>query len=312
MQIRNLATLAVAVVLGLFAVILVRSYLAGVGPGNAPAAAVGTSPVVVAAQPVARGVSLQANLLKVVAFPKDSVPTGAFQSVDQLVGAKEGARLALRSISANEPILPEKVSGPGGKLNLSEVVDNGMRAVSLRSNDVAGVAGFVLPGDRVDVLLTRSLGGDEKVSAVTQVLAENVLVLGVDQSANDEADKPVVAKAVTIEVTPDQAQTISLAQAVGSVSLALRRVADESPITRRATTVADLAISVPRTAAVVRAAARRDPPPAPPPPPPPEFQVRVIRGSDAMVYSGTSEYSLAPAGAARAAIVQAPPAGQRR
>jgi len=207
MQIRNVATLAVAVFLGLIAVILVRNYLSSAGPANAPVAAISTAPVVVAAQPVARGVALQPNLLKVVAFPKDSVPAGGFQSVDQLVGDKEGSRLVLRSLAANEPILTAKISGAGGKLNLSEVVDNGMRAVSLRSNDVAGVAGFVLPGDRVDVLLTRNLG-DEKTTALTQVLAENVLVLGVDQSDNDEADKPVVAKAVTVEVTPDQAQTI--------------------------------------------------------------------------------------------------------
>src|SRR5579862_8730428 len=105
MQIRNLATLAVAVVLGLFAVILVRNYLSNAGPANVPAAAVATTPVVVASQPVVRGVSLQPNLLKVVAFPKDSVPTGAFQSVDQLVGDKAGGRLVLRSLAANEPIL---------------------------------------------------------------------------------------------------------------------------------------------------------------------------------------------------------------
>src|SRR5438309_1172254 len=129
MQIRNIATLAVAVFLGLIAVILVRNYLASVTPAS-PAAAVTTAPVVVAAQPVARGLSLQANLLKVVAFPKDSVPAGAFQSVDQLVGDKEGSRLVLRSIAANEPILAAKVSGPGGKLNLSEVLNSGMRAVS--------------------------------------------------------------------------------------------------------------------------------------------------------------------------------------
>src|ERR1700686_2176876 len=105
MQIRNVATLVVAVFLGLIAVILVRNYLSSAGPANAPAAAVATAPVVVAAQPVARGVSLQPNLLKVVTFPKDSVPAGAFASVDQLVGDKEGNRLVLRSLAANEPIL---------------------------------------------------------------------------------------------------------------------------------------------------------------------------------------------------------------
>src|SRR6185436_19841637 len=103
---------------------------------------------------------------------------GSFRTVNELVGAGPTARLALRSLAPNEPILPSKVSGAGGKLNLSGVLTQGMRAVSLRSNDVAGVAGFVLPGDRVDILLTRQLADN---SSVTQVLAENVRVLGVDQ-----------------------------------------------------------------------------------------------------------------------------------
>jgi pilus assembly protein CpaB len=145
-------------------------------------------------------------------------------------------------MAPNEPVLASRVSGPGGKLSLSVAVTDGMRAVSLRSNDVAGVAGFVLPGDRVDILLTRTAtpNGEAAATTVTQALAENVRVLGIDQSDNDEADKPAVARAVTVEVTPAQAQAISLAQAVGSVSLSLRHVADELPLARKATTVADL------------------------------------------------------------------------
>ena len=131
---------------------------------------------------------------------------------------------------ANEPLLVGNVSGPGGKLNLSSTVAPGMRAVSLRSNDVAGVGGFVLPGDRVDILLTRATGSGEHTDTVTQILAENVRVLGVDQSDNDQADKPVVAKAITVEVTPEQAQSISLGQTVGTVSLTLRHVADDAPL----------------------------------------------------------------------------------
>ena len=126
-------------------------------------------------------------------------------------------------------------------MNLSGNVAAGMRAVSLRSNDVAGVGGFVLPGDRVDILLTRAgTGNDAAKNTLTQVLAENVRVLGVDQSDNDEADKPVVAKAVTVEVTPEQANSISLGQQIGTVSLTLRRVADDAPLASKAMTVSDL------------------------------------------------------------------------
>jgi pilus assembly protein CpaB len=148
-----------------------------------------------------------------------------------------------------------------------------MRAVSLRSNDVAGVAGFVLPGDRVDILLTRQIEHGQ----VTQVLAENVRVLGVDQTDDDQANKPQVAKAVTVEVTPDQAQKISLAQAVGQVSFSLRHSADQLPLTRHATTIADLGFggAAPRvTHAVARRVAA----------PPPLAEVRVTRGVDIAGY----------------------------
>jgi pilus assembly protein CpaB len=201
--------------------------------------------VVVASQPLARGVPLTQAVLKIVNFPQNSVPTDAFHSIGQLIGDKDQQRLALRSLVANEPILPSNVSGPGGKLNLSGVIGPGMRAVSLRSNDVAGVGGFVLPGDRVDVLLTRPTTGNDQNSTVTQILAEDVRVLGVDQSANDEADKPMVSKAVTVEVTPEEAQSISLGQSVGTVSLMLRHVADNAPLAVKTLSVSDLGPSRP-------------------------------------------------------------------
>ncbi len=116
-----------------------------------------------------------------------------------------------------------------------------MRAVTFRANDVAGVAGFVLPGDRVDVLLTREAGGgDGRAGYQTQVVADNLKVLGVDQIDDESATKPVVVKAITLEVTPEQAQTISLAQAVGTVSLSLRQVNDQALTGKRLTTIADL------------------------------------------------------------------------
>jgi pilus assembly protein CpaB len=165
------------------------------------------------------------------------VPSGAFRNIGDLTGASAERRLALRSIAPNEPVLASRISGPGGRLVLSASLAEGMRAVSLRTNEVAGVSGFVLPGDRVDILLTRSVGENQ---TVTQVLAENVRVLGVDQSDNEEADKPMVVNAVTVEVNPNQAQVIALAQAVGSVSLTLRQMSDQAPLGRRAVTSGQL------------------------------------------------------------------------
>jgi pilus assembly protein CpaB len=128
-----------------------------------------------------------------------------------------------------------------------------MRAVSVKSSDVAGVGGFALPGDRVDVLLTREIGTGQNKSSVLQVLADNVRVLGVDQSS--DAEKPTVPRAVTVEVTAKEAQAIALAQAVGNVSLVLRQTRDTTTLERRAMTVADLGpIGAPRPRrAVVRA-----------------------------------------------------------
>jgi pilus assembly protein CpaB len=288
---RSLATLVAAVFLGLIAVFLTRAYLDSAQRSAATGAPTGMAvPVVVAATDVARGATLEAAMLKVVAYPGGAAPAGAFHSVDQLTGGPGKQRLALRSMVANEPIMPVNISGPGGKLNLSGVVSLGMRAVSLRSNDVTGVGGFVLPGDRVDIMLTRAPAGNNGANTtLTQILASNVRVLGVDQSDNDEADKPVVTRAVTVEVTPEQAQSITLGQQVGSVSLTLRRVADDAPLTVKAMTVADLGPTPHRTGPASAAPA-----------------IRVIRGVETSRFSFTVSTTLQKAAAQAPAAVRAP------
>ena len=168
MSIRTIATLAVAIVLGLIAVLILNNYLAATNKAKTQVATGAGTPVVVAAQPIARGTTLQQPLLKMVSYPQGSVPAGAFQSIQQLVGAQGTQRLALRNLVANEPILNDEVTGPGGKVNLASVLDPGMQAVAIRSTDVAGVGGFVLPGDQqVDVLLTRSVSsGTRSVNTI--------------------------------------------------------------------------------------------------------------------------------------------------
>jgi pilus assembly protein CpaB len=256
MPIRNIATLVIAVVLGVLSVILVRSYLAVSGrTSGTQTVTVGTVPVVVAAQAIARDVVVQPGFLKVVNFPSDSVPAGAFQSISQFTDTRQGQRVALRSIVANEPILPDEISEPGGKPTLAIEISDGMRAVSLRANDVAGVGGFIVPGDRVDVMLTRTVGNQPN-NSITQVLADNVVVLGVDQSSDEEANKPVVARAITVEVTPAQAQAISLGQSIGSLSLALRHASDEASLTKRSTDVQDLSVTPTRRPAAAQTAVR--------------------------------------------------------
>ena len=282
---RTIATFAVAIFLGVVAVVLTRGYLATATQNQAVPVTGGTVPIVIATQPLDRGVALQPGFLKVVGFPADAAPANAFHGIAELTGSKDQQRLVLRAMVANEPVLASNVSGPGGKLNLSSTVSTGMRAVSLRSGDVAGVGGFVLPGDRVDVLLTRAeSAGGGAVNTLTQVLAENVRVLGVDQSDNDQADKPVVSRAITVEVTPEQAQSISLGQAIGTVSLTLRRVADDGALVRKATAVSDLGGP--------RKVAKGPSGPA----------VRVVRGTEA------SRFSLSVSGALERAATEAPAA----
>jgi pilus assembly protein CpaB len=229
----------------------------------------------VAAQAIDRGSVIEAKQLKVVNYPAEAVPAGAFRNVNDLTGASAERRLALRSFAPNEPVLATRVSGPGGRVVLSATLGAGMRAVSLRSNEIAGVAGFVLPGDRVDILLTRTVAGASP-TIVTQVLGENVRVLGVDQSDNDEANAPVVARAVTVEVTPNQAQVIALAQSVGTVSLSLRQISDQAPLGRRAITVAQLGFARAATAPVTSGGTRAARPTG--------HAVRVTRGIETAEY----------------------------
>jgi len=248
MSLRTIATLAIAIVLGLVAVVILNGYLGSQKKsGPAPVAAGAGAPVVVAAAPIKRGVVLQPSLLKVVNYPAGSVPAGAFSTVAQLTGAKDVQRLALRDLAPDEPVLAVRVTAPGGKLNLAGLLDPGMQAVTLHSTDIQEVSGFVLPGDHVDLLLTRSIGGGnmQQANSVTQILAENMKVLAIDQSDDDETDKPVVAHAITIEVTPEQAQLITLGQSVGAVTLALRHVDDTAPLGKKATVLAQLGFTAP-------------------------------------------------------------------
>ena len=143
----------------------------------------------------------------------------------------------LASIERNEPILRTKITGPGQKATLSAVIQDGMRAVTVRVNDVEGVAGFVLPGDHVDVLLTRQA---ERTNGTNDVVIQNTRVLAVDQLADDAADRPTVVRAVTLEVDTIGAQKIALAASLGNLSLMLRRAGEQHMDATRRVTTSDL------------------------------------------------------------------------
>jgi pilus assembly protein CpaB len=187
--------------------------------------------IVVAAKPMRFGDELTSGGLREMPWPENSLPVGAFGKVADLTSSK---RVVLMPIDTNEAVLASKITGPGQRATLSAMLGEGMKAVTIRVNDVGGVAGFVLPGDRVDILLTRT---GEKNNAVNDVVIQDVRVLAVDQLADQRADKPSVVKAVTIEVDPTEGQKVALAATVGTLSLLLRKAGDAaSADTRRVTT----------------------------------------------------------------------------
>ena len=281
----------IALVLSVIAVFVARQYLtrqtAPVATQQQPAMQLAT--VVVARTPLYFGTRIGREQLSVVPWPANAIPPGAFRSVDELIKPGE-QRVALRTVEAGEPILQSKVSGFGGRATLSAVMTEEKRAVTIRVNDVSGVAGFLLPSDRVDILLTRE---ESAAQRQTNVLLQNVKILGIDQIASDRQDKPVVVRAVTVEVEPLDAQKLTLAQQVGSLSLSLRSLTDNEIRQVRSVNLSDLQVAGVGVTAPVQPEpepeAKSSPKPvaevAPPPPstaavPQPDLmaRVRVIRG----------------------------------
>ena len=228
MRSSTIVMIGFAVLFGLLAVFVAQSWLNNQADArlksleaqNRPGA---TRTIVVAGKPLRFGNELSAQTLREIPWSEDAFPTGAFSKIgDVLTGGK---RVVLAAIEANEPILAVKITGPGQRATLSALVAPGMKAVTIRVNDVDGVGGFVLPGDHVDVVLTRQL---YKESASTQVVLQNARVLAIDQIADERVAAPAVAKSVTIEVDTVAAQKIGLAASVGSLSLMLRQAGDTS------------------------------------------------------------------------------------
>jgi pilus assembly protein CpaB len=216
---QTLIALAGAIVLGLFAVIIANSYL---NRAQQNAYAGGTTRVAVASAPLAYGSDITPDKIRFVDYPNSSIPPGAFtDSVKLMPPGKK--RVALMAIAVNEPILDGKISAEGQGASIAALLPEGMRAASVRINDVSGVAGFVQPNDSVDVLITRQLPGADGNQQATDVLLQNVRVIAIDQQAKNADGSPKLAKTATLEVAPLDAQKLALAQQVGDLSLVLRK-----------------------------------------------------------------------------------------
>ena len=221
---QSLIALGIAVVLGVAAVFLANTFLTG---REKQAYSGGTTKVAVAASQMAYGSDITADKIRFVDYPNSSIPPGAFTDAAQLMPAGR-KRVALLPISVNEPILPSKISAIGQGASIAALLPDGMRAATVRINDVSGVAGFVQPNDSVDVLITRTVPGDQSNSQLSDVLLQNVRVMAMDQESKNADGSPKVAKTATLQVSPVDAQKLVLAQEVGSLSLVLRKPGEQN------------------------------------------------------------------------------------
>lgn len=227
MQRRNIVLLSIAVLIGLFAVFLTNAYFSGVEEKQERIAEQQQlQRIVVASQNVGFGTPLGQQNLRLANWPAASVPIGAFTSI---AAATKGNRVALRPIVVGEPVLASKVSGADGRATLSANLPVGKLAYTVPVNNVSGVGGFVRPGDVVDVLVTRPIPGDGATAndKMTDVVLEAVPVLGIDQVADEKSTAPAIAKSATLEVDSFGAQKLALSIQLGTLSLALRNVADQ-------------------------------------------------------------------------------------
>jgi pilus assembly protein CpaB len=222
---QSLIALGVALLLGLVAVFFANSYI---NRKQEAAYAGGTTKVAVASVPLAYGVDITPEKVRFVDFPNTSIPAGAFTNASLLMPAGKPARVALMAIAPNEPILASKITGEGQGASIAALLPAGMRAATVRINDVSGVAGFIQPSDTVDVLITRTLPTQGTAAQVTDVLLQNIHVLAIDQNAKNSDGTPAVARTATLEVTPIDAQKLALAQEAGSLSLVLRKPGEQN------------------------------------------------------------------------------------
>ncbi|MYN26994.1 Flp pilus assembly protein CpaB [Duganella levis] len=210
---RALLMMALAVVFGLAAVALASRWLLRQTPG-------GSNKIVVAAQDVNLGQRLTPEMLKQIDWPSDTLPRGALRDGGKLVG-----RVLKNSVLRDEPLSEAKLAPAGTLGGLSALIAEGKRAITVRVNDVVGVAGFALPGNFVDIIVNTQAND----SAISKIVLERILVLAVAQEVGRDETKPRVVNAVTLEVTPAQAENLDLARSVGTLSLALRNQVDPRP-----------------------------------------------------------------------------------
>ena len=272
MQNRLKIALIVAVFFGLIAAYGIYNFLRQQRQA-AEAFRTATQDIVVAAQDIPAGTTINDELvkkgaIKVAPWPKASMPVGAFATPQQAFGKVNRVK-----IIANEPILESRLAGEGAGLTVR--LEAGKRAMAVRVDEIIGVSGFIVPDDRVDIILTTTPpGATGQENRIAKIVLQNKRVLSVAQSTEQKDGKPQLARSITLEVTPEEAEKLSLAQQEGQIVLALRGVGDEGDTKTVGSFKKDLlAVAAPRKGGGGRPVMQA----------PDKYRVEVIHGSDRKV-----------------------------
>ena len=269
MQNRLKIALVVAVFFGLIAAYGIFNFLSQTAKDKESLRAANQD-IVVAGQDIPPGTTLndeaiKKGVIKTMPWPKSSVPAGAFSSTQQVVGKVNRVK-----IIANEPILESRLAGEGAGLTVR--LEAGKRAIATRVDEIIGVSGFIVPDDRVDIILTTTPLGANPEAKISKIVMQNKRVLSVAQSTEQKDGKPQLARSITLEVTPEEAERLSLAATEGQITMTLRGLGDDNSVVTIGANKRDLlAMAVP----AVRKGSN-----APMVVTPDKYRVEVIHGSN--------------------------------
>jgi pilus assembly protein CpaB len=230
---RAIVMIVLSIAAGVVAVVLAARWMGEQASSN-------TTLVVVATRDLDLGAPLAAAMLQEMPWPAGAIPAGSFKDAKKLEG-----RVVRSPVFKGEPVLEGKLTPEGTKGGLPSIIPNGKRAISVKVNEVVGVAGFALPGSFVDVMINTN---DSRDKAVSKIVLKRILVLAVAQEANRDDTKPKVVNAVTLEVTPEEAEKIDLARSIGTLSLVLRNPIDRNETETIGVHREDLLAAVPAAA----------------------------------------------------------------
>lgn len=246
--------------------------------------------IVMAAKPLGMGATIQATDVKVGKVPSEAFPKGAFSKTEDVLG-----RSVVSNILMEEPLVDGRLAPRGSGIGLGSVIPAGMRGVTVRVNDISSVAGFVLPGSRVDILITgRPPTNEGQAQTITKTLLQNIQVLSVGQNMQtDGKGQPINAPNVTLLATPEQAEILTLANNEAHIQLVLRSGSDQTVEQTTGTASGQLyggkkwkglanagpgSEEPPKRRQAPKPVVAEAKPPSPPPAPPPPDQIVVIRG----------------------------------